>query len=187
MSENKTKLASAGSSGVCSLVGLAAAGPIGLIAGSYIGSKTAQTVLNDETSEEQTEMKSQPERTRDPTQKTIYPGDHLQQQYQHKQQHSTLIGQQVSTYPKSSTAQSRTPDQQERYSQKQISAIENRNMVPSNNYSTRRQQQQQNQRVDNGYKFGDFTRSIISKGKQADSRSTESGYKFGDFTRGLFK
>jgi hypothetical protein len=37
-----------------------------------------------------------------------------------------------------------------------------------------------------GYRFGDLTRSVISNGKKKDGRSENDGYKFGDFTRGLF-
>eukprot|EP01083_Nonionella_stella_P253295 871686_1 len=37
-----------------------------------------------------------------------------------------------------------------------------------------------------GYKFGDLTKSVVKKGKNADGRGENSGYKFGDFTRGLF-
>lgn len=37
-----------------------------------------------------------------------------------------------------------------------------------------------------GYQFGDFTRSIINKGRQNSGRSEHDSYKFGDFTRGLF-
>ena len=38
-----------------------------------------------------------------------------------------------------------------------------------------------------GYKFGDFTKGIVNKGKKARGQDESSGYKFGDFTRGLFK
>jgi hypothetical protein len=37
-----------------------------------------------------------------------------------------------------------------------------------------------------GYHFGDMTRSVVSKGKQKAGRNEKDGYKFGDFTRGLF-
>jgi hypothetical protein len=40
---------------------------------------------------------------------------------------------------------------------------------------------------DEGYRFGDITRSIVAKGKKSSGRSEKDGYKFGDFTRGLFK
>lgn len=52
-------------------------------------------------------------------------------------------------------------------------------------------QHQQRQLADRGggegYKFGDFSRRIVAKGKAKDGRSSQDGYKFGDFTRGLFK
>jgi hypothetical protein len=37
-----------------------------------------------------------------------------------------------------------------------------------------------------GYRFGDLTRSVVSKGKQKAGRNEKDGYKFGDFTRRLF-
>jgi hypothetical protein len=37
-----------------------------------------------------------------------------------------------------------------------------------------------------GYRFGDLTRSIVAKGKKTSGRNEQDGYKFGDFTRGLF-
>ena len=46
--------------------------------------------------------------------------------------------------------------------------------------------EQQEQQAQAGYRFGDVTRSIISKGKKKGGRSENSSYKFGDFTRGLF-
>lgn len=51
-----------------------------------------------------------------------------------------------------------------------------------------RQQQQQVKAPprEQGYRFGDLTRSIVTKGKEKDGRNRSDGYKFGDFTRGLF-
>eukprot|EP00557_Chaetoceros_sp_GSL56_P002825 CAMPEP_0176501538 /NCGR_PEP_ID=MMETSP0200_2-20121128/14213_1 /TAXON_ID=947934 /ORGANISM="Chaetoceros sp., Strain GSL56" /LENGTH=2268 /DNA_ID=CAMNT_0017900429 /DNA_START=305 /DNA_END=7111 /DNA_ORIENTATION=+ len=45
---------------------------------------------------------------------------------------------------------------------------------------------QNNSTKKDGYKFGDFTKSIVAKGKKSDGRKEDSSYKFGDFTRGLF-
>ena len=39
---------------------------------------------------------------------------------------------------------------------------------------------------DQGYRFGDLTRSAVARGKRRDGRGESEGYKFGDFTRGLF-
>jgi len=36
------------------------------------------------------------------------------------------------------------------------------------------------------YKFGDYTKSMISRGKDTRGKDASSGYKFGDFSRGLF-
>jgi hypothetical protein len=49
------------------------------------------------------------------------------------------------------------------------------------------QQQQQQQQQQQGYKFGDFARKVVAKGKEKDGRQSNDSYKFGDFTRGLFK
>jgi hypothetical protein len=48
-------------------------------------------------------------------------------------------------------------------------------------------QRPQQPKQEQGYKFGDLTRSVIAKGKAKDGRSSNDSYKFGDFTRGLFK
>ena len=59
----------------------------------------------------------------------------------------------------------------------------------SNSPQQQQQQQQQYQnqpQTQQGYKFGDFSRRIVAKGKQKDGRSANDGYKFGDFSRGLF-
>jgi len=36
------------------------------------------------------------------------------------------------------------------------------------------------------YRFGDFTRGVLARGKQASGRDEDSPYRFGDFSRGLF-
>lgn len=41
-------------------------------------------------------------------------------------------------------------------------------------------------RPNDGYCFGDLTRSVIAKGKKNGGRSASDSYKFGDFTRGFF-
>ena len=48
-SNNKSKLATAGGSGVASIVGLAVAGPIGFIAGSYFGGKAVKGIVGEDT------------------------------------------------------------------------------------------------------------------------------------------
>ncbi len=47
---NKHKLASAGGAGVASVVGMAVAGPLGFLAGSYIGNKVGGAIVEDDTS-----------------------------------------------------------------------------------------------------------------------------------------
>lgn len=59
------------------------------------------------------------------------------------------------------------------------------NSVP-HSYSNRQSYQHQQKQTE-GYKFGDFTKGIVNKGKKARGKDESSGYKFGDFTRGLFK
>ena len=44
----------------------------------------------------------------------------------------------------------------------------------------RNHQSQQQQQETSSYKFGDLTRGIVAKGKQADGRGQDSGYKFGE-------
>ena len=48
-SNNKSKLASAGGSGVASMVGLAVAGPLGFVAGAYYGGKAVKNVVGEDT------------------------------------------------------------------------------------------------------------------------------------------
>ncbi|KAG7355265.1 hypothetical protein IV203_004621 [Nitzschia inconspicua] len=45
----------------------------------------------------------------------------------------------------------------------------------------------QAQQQQSGYKFGDFSRGVIARGREKDGRDRNDGYKFGDFTRGLFR
>jgi hypothetical protein len=46
-------------------------------------------------------------------------------------------------------------------------------------------QPQVQKKEETGYRFGDFTRSIVAEGKKNSGRSKKDGYKFGDFTRGF--
>jgi hypothetical protein len=62
---------------------------------------------------------------------------------------------------------------------------ENESQSPVQHPSAQQRPQQQQQQEE-GYKFGDFTRSIIASGKKKSGRGEKDGYKFGDFTRGLF-
>eukprot|EP00979_Chaetoceros_neogracilis_P013600 scaffold3931_cov326-Chaetoceros_neogracile.AAC.1 len=48
-SNNKSKLATAGGSGVASMVGLAVAGPLGFVAGTYYGGKAVKNVVGEDT------------------------------------------------------------------------------------------------------------------------------------------
>jgi len=58
------------------------------------------------------------------------------------------------------------------------------NFVPKSH--SNRQDVKHQQKQTEGYKFGDFTKGIVNKGKKARGKDESSGYKFGDFTRGLF-
>ncbi len=60
---------------------------------------------------------------------------------------------------------------------------------PPNRMATSRvphQSSQSAQPHNEGYRFGDLTKSVVARGKKKDGRSESEGYKFGDFTRGLF-
>ena len=46
--ENKSKLATAGGAGAASMVGLAIGGPIGFVAGSYLGAKVTKSVVGED-------------------------------------------------------------------------------------------------------------------------------------------
>lgn len=55
----------------------------------------------------------------------------------------------------------------------------------SNNDEILRQMDAQETRPQ-AYRFGDFTRSMVALGKQANGRTADSPYQFGDFSRGFF-
>lgn len=133
MGNNKSKLGGAAGSGVGAMVGLAVAGPLGFVAGSYLGSKAGQDLVDD--------GKQMPRKADQPlisTRETPKP---------------------FPTQPPSAGVRHETDKNK------------------SNNNKSNK----------DGYKFGDITKSIVARGKQASGRKEDSGYKFGDFTRGLFK
>ena len=91
-------------------------------------------------------------------------------------QYSTMIGQNsTATYPgdqyttNSVSHQPAFPIANQQASQQQL-----------------QQQSHQEQSQGRGYKFGDITKGIVSRGKERRGQDANSGYKFGDFTRGLF-
>lgn len=44
----------------------------------------------------------------------------------------------------------------------------------------------QSESKNEGYRFGDRTRALVARGKEATGRETVEGYRFGDISRGLF-
>ena len=140
--ENKTKLSTAFGSGSGAMVGLAIAGPLGFVAGSMLGGKSAKTLVggDDKDSQRQTPHNQQSSNTaptvsQQHTNRT--PHHHFQNHtIQHQQSHNNTIHTQSRSIPQQDTS-------------------------------------------NEGYQFGDITRSIVGKGKEADGRDKSSGYKFG--------
>jgi len=229
--KNSVKLKKAGASGTAATVGFAVAGPIGMLAGAYLGGK----LVGGEKSEQQQPSLQQQQQQRQQQ-------EHQQrQQYQYQHQQQRQLPQAALNDPGQFSAQNftttlqQTQEQQQKQqetqavdahlSQQQAIPMAHANLQqlildqpihaspqyqqqlqPPQQYQqlqthqqhqqlqTYQNQQYQPQYLPRGqqqqkapYKFGDLTRGVLAKGKQADGRSQDSGYKFGDFTRGLFK
>jgi hypothetical protein len=160
---NKGKLASAGGSGIGSMVGLAVAGPLGFVAGSYFGSKAGKSITGEDAAKISESEKSSP------SQYQASYNANVGNQYQ--QGHQQVNSRQQQSYNHSSTQQ----------------AYQSHLHQPRSQYNQTQQAQTQQQQDSQGYKFGSITKGILAKGKESDGRSKKDGYKFGDFSRGLFK
>ena len=185
---NKSRLGSAGGSGVGMVIGCAVAGPLGLVAGSLLGSSLGGAAFKDGDAPSETQA-AQGVIGMSPTQ---HQHQNIQQQRQPQQQQQQQQQQQnVYQQPPRQLQQM----QQQQYHQQQT---QQRQQYQQHNYQQQRppqqhQHQHQQQRPpqppqqQQGYRFGDLTRSVVAKGKEKSGRSGSDSYKFGDFTRGLFK
>jgi hypothetical protein len=110
----------------------------------------------------------------------------VQQQQYSQQQYAPQYQQQqqCSQQPQQYSQQQHNAQQQHAYAEQsqQLQQHAEAQQYPLQNPLPQQQSQQQQ-----GYRFGDLTRKVISKGKAKDGRTSQDGYKFGDFTRGLFK
>lgn len=230
--KNSRKLASAGASGAAATIGLAIAGPVGLLAGAYMGGKMVGDGKGErqqqvQQGEQRLQLKQPPERAFDPlrqNQKQQFVCTPQQEQqgmpmvYARQQQtvdipmvNAQIIShEQVYAEPVTNTVSNdrlrgnnssrhqnmyQQPHSEETrrqsYSSQRHQSHQFQFTQPLQNQQYQHYESQSNphpqQQQEKAYKFGDFTRGIVAKGKKADGRSQDSGYKFGDFTRGLFK
>merc|ERR1719215_263037 len=213
-SNNKSKLAKSAGSGSAAMVGLAVAGPLGFIAGSYLGGKAVGSIVKDDAQGEELKLSQQnpviqgntklasdvsstsPKHAAHYADKgaplnssqysSLYQSggnmeynksSQVQPQYNHNQ--SQLHAQNQNRYEYGKNASKAT-----QLSSSQYSSLHQSGGNMEYNKSSQVQPQQQNETE--SYKFGDFTKSIIAKGKKSDGRNEKDGYRFGDFTRGLF-
>ena len=213
-SENKSRLGSAGGGGAGMMVGLALAGPIGLVAGSILGARAGRrafeedsqkqdSTLQDSTTSQATGAASQARILPHPSH---YEQTQLPRAYQVPSEPSQYAQHTSAAHPVHvrQRAVSSTHHQQpyqahptQHQQQQQHGAMPNayqqsahqpppqQHAYGANAY---RQQHQQPppQQQEQGYRFGDLTRSVTAAGKKKDGRSEKDGYKFGDFTRGFF-
>ena len=73
--------------------------------------------------------------------------------------------------------QATVPQYNQQSMQSRVQMQNQMNARQQQSFHTQQHQAQQNQ--ERGYKFGDLTKSVIAKGKQADGRNNDDGYKFG--------
>ena len=199
--ENKTKLSTAFGSGSGAMVGLAIAGPLGFVAGSMLGGKSAKTLVggDDKDSQRQTPHNQQssntaPTASQQHTNRT--PHHHFQNHtIQHQQSHNNTIHTQSRSIPQQDTnSQRQTPHNQQSSNTAPTVSQQHTNRTPHHHFQnhTIQHQQSHNNTIhtqsrsipqqdtsNEGYQFGDITRSIVGKGKEADGRDKSSGYKFG--------
>lgn len=183
-SENKSRLAGAGGSGLGMVIGTAVAGPIGFFAGAYLGSVAGSKAVED-TPREDTGCQQSAD--------LIDFGDSFNEgvYIQHPPMPSvpSSSGTDVVNVPASESFRSIEPGTSHlQHPTQRIATYPGSRHVPP--------QAQQDVAVipaqrpaaetNSGYRFGDLTKSVVAKGKQNSGRSDQDGYKFGDFTRGLF-
>jgi hypothetical protein len=102
-----------------------------------------------------------------------------------EQQHQS-----VTPLPPPSTYRQQQHQQHQMYQHQQQHQQQQQQQQMQQQHQQQMQQQQHQQQPpasSGGYQFGDLTRSVIAKGKQARGADAKSSqYQFGDFTRGLF-
>ena len=202
---NKSRLGAAGGSSVGMVIGCAVAGPLGLVAGTLLGSSLGGAAFKDNDVPSETEkaqhVSTGPERPltkpvagradligvsptqqqprqRQQMQQQQYRPQQTQQQYNYQQQQQIHHPQQYQQQPR---------QYQEQYQQQRPPQPPQQQQQQNRQYQQQPPQQQQQQQQQQGYRFGDLTRSVVAKGKEKSGRSGSDSYKFGDFTRGLFK
>ena len=174
----KSRYGAIGGSSVGAVVGLTLiGGPVGLLAGSWIGGSTAKTVIRSKESTEDEQDESLREtNNNDFDHDVAIPGpdfgDNVEQDSSEVSKEADMgidiQGEDTATCPTRVKGAS--------LNEHNASGIGSPCMLTL-------------APVDQGtrpYRFGDYTRSILSRGKKARDKDDTSSYQFGDFTRGLF-
>lgn len=199
--KNSGRLGSAAGSTVGLIAGSALLGPVGLVAGAIMGAKAGAAAFHNKQQQSQPSQSTLSNESRQSSSHSFMneasqpvdllsnsnvptgSGEHPPMEAFAPPSMNTYENMQTPVHTASHLAQEMAGAQQhpvpihhESYQQQQP--------VPP---SQHQQRQPAGQGGGEGYKFGDFSRRIVAKGKAKDGRSSQDGYKFGDFTRGLFK
>ncbi|CAB9496737.1 expressed unknown protein [Seminavis robusta] len=176
-SQNKSRLGAAGGSGAGMIIGAAVAGPLGLVAGSIIGSKFGGAALGDSQTTEQSSPAESSASLGQPT-ATSNEVDLLGLPVSHQSQTTRTVVSPSMPMP-------HRPGVNPNFGSAGMA-----NAPPSTTYQqapVQHQPQQRQEQQKKGYRFGDFAKGVVAKGKEKSGRSGGDAYKFGDFSRGLFK
>ena len=212
---NSRKLASAGASGAAATVGFALAGPVGLLAGAYMGGRVVGGNGEQQQTPQQQQRQEQNQcQPNQPPERAFNHQRYSQEQHfaartqQQEQQGIPMVNAQfildepVYAEPISNGRSNDRLGGNHRLgnsSQNCVQSLSNQmsqsrqyqlSPAPQSQHNQELQQRQYQQHQSQihahaqqhqktPYKFGDFTRGIVAKGRQADGRSGESGYKFG--------
>ena len=190
---NSKKLASAGASGAAATVGLAVAGPLGFIVGGYLGGKLVGSESEQQAMEQhQQQLHEIVPSQADQSQAQDFNRVLKQEAQRRKQQSFPTENVQIHHHQgmlveNTLTTVARPFENQNQYQQPRQNASRSihshRNQLNQSQMQVapnRNHQSQQQQQETSSYKFGDLTRGIVAKGKQADGRGQDSGYKFGE-------
>jgi hypothetical protein len=187
LEQNQGRYAGVVGGSVGAAVGLTLLGPIGLVAGTLIGSHAAQKRMakkNSNTSESSSNLNHQnlptsvldePNDTEGATGGALRMNNDNDDEVIMQQLHRAGHRENQPREPQQQHQQQHQQQQQNRACAGYVVASDT---APS---SSSRQESQQRP-----YQLGDNIRGVIARGKQVRGDSQESEYRFGDFTRGLF-
>jgi hypothetical protein len=185
LEQNQGRYAGVVGGSVGAAVGLTLLGPIGLVAGTLLGSHVVQKQMaknssnNNESSSNSnnqnlpTSVLDEPNDTGGATGGTLHMNNDNDDELIMQQLHRACLREN----------QPREPQQQHHHQQQHQARAGDLFVSESAPSSASSSGQESQQRP---YQFGDNIRGVIARGKQVRGESQESEYRFGDFTRGLF-